>query len=251
MIKIAHLYPELLNLYGEDGNLKAITYALSTLNIEYSITNLTINSKFDICNYDFIYIGAGTEENLKIVANDIKKYTDDLKKYIENNKILLSTGNSLDLFGQYIKLPNDEKISTLDIFNFSSIENEKRIVSEVMFKMGTIEPLIGFYNNKISINEATVKNYNPLFEIYKTIGIDKNEFKFNGVTKNNFYGTHILGPILARNPELLKFFIARIIEISDVKNENLNSSLDLHFEYLAREEFIKNYYDKKKKSKIR
>lgn len=250
MIKIAHLYPELLNLYGEDGNLKAITYALTTLNIEFSVTNLTLGSNFDISTYDFIYIGSGTEENFKIVANDIKNYADDLKKYINNNKILLSTGNSLDLFGKYVKLLSGEKISTLDIFNFSAKENEKRIVSEVMFKMETIAPLIGFYNIQTTINEATVKNYNPLFEIYKTIGLDKENFKFNGVTKNNFYGTHILGPILARNPELLKFFISRLIQISDVEIENLTSTLDLHFEYSAREEFIKNYYDKKKKSKI-
>ncbi len=246
MIKIAHLYYDILNLYGEDGNLKALSYALSTLNIEHKIEKLTINDNIDFMLYDFVYIGSGTEKNLILALQDIKKYTNDIKKYIENDKIFLVTGNALDMFGKYIKLKDESKISTLDIFNFSSKENSDRIVCEVMFKMSTISPLIGFYNHSNILCHNLVKNYSSLFEITKTIGLDITSTE-EGITQKNFFGTYIIGPLLVRNPELLKFFVSRIIDICNVKLEDNTPKLNLDFESKSKNEFIKNYYEQNKK----
>ena len=249
MIRIAHLYYDLLNLYGEDGNIKALLNALSKLNIEYSFDKLSINDDINFQNYDFIYIGSGTENNLNIVLDNIKKYIKDIKNYIDSGKIMLITGNAIDMFGKYIKTIDENKIYTLDIFNFYSIEQEERIVSEVMFKMDTLKPLIGFYNTSYSMCEEVVKNYNKLFEVSNIIGYNKDKIKFVGINKNNFYGTHIIGPLLVRNPELLRFFINRIIEVCNIEIDSV--SLDFSFEQKAKEEFIKNYYEKKKVKKLR
>ena len=247
MVKIAHLYYDLLNLYGENGNVKALNFALDTLNIDYTTDYLTIDSNIDFLSYDFIYLGSGTEENLNLVANDIKKYEDDIRKYIEKNRLLLATGNSLDLFGKYIKLKNDTKISTLDIFNFFAKENDKRIVGEVMFSMGSIKQLIGFFNFQNILQEEVVKNYSNLFVISKTIGFESKKIE-EGIMKNNFYGTHIIGPILARNPEILRYFISRLIENVDIQLDTFK--IDTDFEQKARENFIKNYYLNKKKKNL-
>lgn len=249
MIKIAHLYYDLLNLYGEDGNIKALQNALSKLNIDSSVDNLTITDDIKFNNYDFIYIGSGTEENLNIVFEHIKNYINEIKKYIDSGKIMLVTGNTLDIFGKYIKTIDEKKHYTLDIFNFHSSEKEERIVSEVMFKMGTLGPLIGFYNTPNAMREEVVKNYDKLFEIIKRLGYENDKIKFAGVNKNNFYGTHILGPLLVRNPELLKFFIARIIEACNIEIDTI--SIDISMEQKAKEEFIKNYYENRKGKKLR
>ena len=249
MIKIAHLYYDLLNLYGEDGNIKALQNALSKLNIDYSLDRLTITDDIKFDNYDFIYIGSGTEENLNIVFEHLKNYIKDIKKYIESEKIMLVTGNTLDIFGKYIKTLDEKKHYTLDIFNYHSSEKEERIVSEVMFKMDTLGPLIGFYNTPNAMREEVVKNYNKLFQVIKRIGYQDDTIKFAGVNKNNFYGTHILGPLLVRNPELLKFFIARIIEVCNIEIDTIFT--DISLEQKAKEEFIKNYYENKKGKKLR
>ncbi len=249
MIKIAHLYYDLLNLYGDDGNLKAITYCLDKLNIEYSLDKITINDEFDLLAYDFIYVGSGTEKNLYLAINDIKKYESQIRQYIDDNKIFLATGNALDMFGKFIDSFSGEKIDTLDIFNFCSKEKNKRNVGEVMFAMGSIKPLIGFLNNTFSIEEETVKNYSNLFEIYKSIGytITKNA---EGVTKNNFYGTHIIGPILVRNPEILRYFVSRLIQEKNIELEDSITKIDTEFELKARDEFINNYYKNQKPKKL-
>lgn len=249
MVKIANLYYDLLNLYGEDGNIKALSNALDFLDVEYTIDNLTISDNLDLLSYDFIYIGSGTEKNIKLVANHMLKFQDMFKSYIDHDKVILATGNSPALFGKYIKNLDESKTITLNIFNYHYIEKKERIVSEVMFKLGNFHKMIGFYNTSYEIHEEHVKNYSNIFKINKSIGYNfKNENE--GISKNNFYGTNIIGPILVRNPEFLRFIISRILEKCEIILKDSTKAMSFDLETKAREEFIKNYYENKKNKKI-
>ena len=189
-IHIAHLYYDLLNLYGENGNIKALKNALEKNNDVY-IHFLTIGDDFNINDYDFIYIGMGTEENMHIALKDFIKYKDDLKKYIEDDKIILATGNSFEMFGKFINY-KDKHIKTLSIFNYYTEDTNKRVVGEKKLNCPfTSKPIIGFENR----GSTTKGNLN---------------FLENGYTYKNFYGTYIIGPILVRNPELLRYFIYKL-----------------------------------------
>ena len=94
MIKVAHLYYDLLNLYGEQGNILALKNSFKRQNIDIDVDYLTIGDTIDFQKYDLIYMGSGSYENLKIVLKDIMNYKKELKKYIDNKKHLLATGNS-------------------------------------------------------------------------------------------------------------------------------------------------------------
>ena len=74
MIRIAHLYYDLMNLYGESGNIKALKNWFDSQNIKIKIDAFTLNNKIDFKKYDLVYIGSGTESNQKIVLEDILKY---------------------------------------------------------------------------------------------------------------------------------------------------------------------------------
>ena len=115
IIHIAHLYYDLMNLYGEIGNIKALKYSLENSGVKVQIDNLTINDNIDFNKYDILYIGMGTEDNQILVLNDILKYKEEIKEYIENNKFILATGNSIELFGKTIN-----KIHALNIFEYTS-----------------------------------------------------------------------------------------------------------------------------------
>ena len=101
-VYIGHLYYDLMNLYGEIGNIKALKYSLENAGVKVVIDNLSINDDIDFSKYDILYIGSGTENNELIIINDIKKYKNELKKYIEDNKFVIATGNSIELFGKTI-----------------------------------------------------------------------------------------------------------------------------------------------------
>jgi len=217
-IYIAHLYYDLMNLYGELGNIKALTYSLKKQNIKIEVDNLSINDKIDFNKYDLIYIGCGTEKNQLIALNDILKYKKEIKDYIENDKFIIATGNSLELFGKRI-----DKNEALNIFSYTSTYLDKRIVGDYIKDLDKYK-LIGFLNigSKIENNEY------PLFD------------EKTGVTYKNFYGTYLLGPILVRNPELNKDIINKLIKSKDKKFKF--KSFDLKLDKKAHDSYLKTYH---------
>ena len=82
-IKVAHLYYDLMNLYGESGNVKALKMQLEGQGIKTTIKFLTIDDDLNFKDYDIVYIGSGTENNQKIVLNHLLKYL--VKEIINKN----------------------------------------------------------------------------------------------------------------------------------------------------------------------
>ena len=95
-IKIAHLYYDLMNLYGENANIRALKAAFERQNVNVEIHFLTIGDEINFNDYDIFYIGCGTEKYQLLVLEDLKKYKLDIKKSIDNNKYFFMTGNALE-----------------------------------------------------------------------------------------------------------------------------------------------------------
>ena len=102
-IKIAHLYYDLMNLYGESGNIIALEQAFNNQDMYVEVTNLSIDDKIDFNKYDIYYMGSGSEHNQLLVIEDLLKYKDKFKNAIENNKHIILTGNSYEILGKYIE----------------------------------------------------------------------------------------------------------------------------------------------------
>lgn len=200
-MKIAYLYYDFLNLYGESGNIKIISNILKYNKIKHEILYLSLDDELEFDKYDLVYIGSGTEDNLLIALKHLSKYKNDIKKYIEDNKFMLVTGNSVDMFGKKI---DDNK--ALNIFDYEVTKGIRK-KEEVYYNK-----ILGFINNN---------SYN-------------NKYCDTDIIRhNNFYGTYILGPILVRNPHLVKQFL------NNLTNKKLK--YDLKLETKAYNEFIKNF----------
>lgn len=208
-LNILCLYYDIMNLYGDTGNLKVLKYHLEELNIPYQIDKLTLEDKLNFSKYDLILIGAGTEENRLLALKHLKKYQKSLKTAIEKGKFFLITGNALPMFGK--KLYNEE---ALNIFDFSTKETKERVSKEVIINNDIGHPIYGFVNNQDDISN----HQNYLFE---------NE----GIKYKNFYGTQVLGPILSRNPDFLKYFLKELLQNTKYQDKidkinNLNTALN-------------------------
>ena len=127
-ITIGYLYHDLLNLYGDSGNIKTLLYHLKEQGIETNVKYMSINDKKEFNDVDILYIGSGTDDNLLVALDDIKKDKDKLKKYIDDKKFILSTGNSVELFGNYIV--SGKKIEALGLYDYVSMHQE-RIVKDI------------------------------------------------------------------------------------------------------------------------
>lgn len=220
-IKIAHLYYDLMNYYGEQGNVLALKTAIEYAGFKANVKTLSVDDEIDFEKYDIFYMGMGTKRNQEIVRKDILKYKDKIENVI-NKKMFIMTGNSYELFGKKI---DDKKC--LGVFNFES-KTTDRIVGEQVFKSDIIkETIIGFQNRFSSNN---IKD-DYLFEVIKGTGNDS-ESKVEGIHKNNFFGTYLLGPILIRNP-YFKDALLKYIGIDKVNTKLVD--------YKAYHEYLKNF----------
>lgn len=224
-IHIVHLYYDLLNLYGESGNIKAMKMQLENQGFNVSIHFKTLKDEIDFDKYDIIYISSGTEDSLELASKDIVKHKKEIKKAIDNNKFFLVTGNALNLFGK----SKDSKY--LEIFDYEVEKSDKRLIDEVFAECDFLESkVVGFQNQSTIIKN----NQNPMFKLKRGIN------DVDGIHYNNFYGTTVLGPILVRNPEFLRFFLTQVV--NQKFNENKKLKFDLNLDTKAYDEFIKNFY---------
>lgn len=227
LIRIAHLYYDLMNLYGERGNVLALSEALKRQGAKVMVDNVSKSSKIDFNKYDFIYIGCGTENSLEIARADILRYKTELKKVIKK-KFIIATGNALSLFGTSI---NGRE--ALDIFNFKSKTVRNRIVGEQVYKTYLVDgPIIAFQNRSI-INDI---NENHLFEVISG-NADNQKSKYEGLHINNFYGTSSIGPLLIRNPKLLDKIIKDFFDEKKYPYKEITNTP----EYQAYNEYLKMF----------
>jgi CobQ-like glutamine amidotransferase family enzyme len=215
-IRVAHLYYDLMNLYGEIGNLKVIEYQLKKQKINVIIDKLSLNDKIEFEKYDLIYIGSGTKKSTLLVLEDLKKYKQQVKEYIENNKFMLVTGNSINVFSK--KIGDTE---ALNIFDFNISYSNARLVGDVI-----LDNIIGFQNRDTLIEN----NNNPIF--------NNSEI---GIHYKNFYGTYIIGPLLIRNPNFSQKFIKNLI-ISK-KNDFKFRKFDFEIDKKASKSYVEIYYN--------
>lgn len=196
-IVIGHLFPYELTLYGENGNLKALVHELKKKNIEVEIKGINKEDKIDLKGLDMLYIGSGTINSIKEIKARLTPYKKEFLDFINKDKVLLATGNSIEIL-EFLGLYETkyyEKRRVADTEATTSLCNGK---------------IFGFQNT-----EYLIKSTNSvLFNI--DAGYGNNDTLMEGFEKNNFYATSIIGPILARNDNLNKFFIELLIKNKEI-----------------------------------
>lgn len=235
-IRIAHLYYDLMNLYGENGNVRYLQKKLEEQGFDAEVYFLTIDDDIDFDKYDFYYMGMGSDDNKLIVLEDILKYKKQIKNAINNGKYFLVTGNSIELFGEGIINLSNEFIVALETFKYQVREEEFRIVGEQYYESNLIkERIIGFQNrNSVIINCKEDK----LFKVLKGTGYKPNE-DIEGISYNNFFGTYLLGPILVRNPYFTDVLVKRLC---DERGVDYILQCD-EVAYKAYNEYLNNFYE--------
>ena len=203
-IKILHLYPNLMNLYGDYGNVLVLKKHLEDLKYKVTIDEKTIENNFDINDYDFIYMGSGKESSASLALENLIKHKKQLQTAIKKNKVILFTGNALELLGNKYG-----KQKGLGIFDFDVELTDKRYTGDVIVDNEQVGEVIGFIN-KCSI----IKNDLDTNKLFVYEFKDKNvvDNSLEGYRLNNMFATHIIGPVLAKNPSFINLIVELLVK---------------------------------------
>lgn len=213
-MNILHLYPNLMNLYGDYGNITVLIDHLKDLGIEVNLDKKEVTDLIDFNKYDFIYMGSGTEENEMIALQELKKYKVFLNNYCKQGKAGLFTGNAMELFGN--KINEEEALGFVD-FNVSI--TDKRYTGDVILKNDYLGEVVGFINRSSIIDGG---RDNSLFTYeFRYNNLPDNDYE--GFRYHNIFGTHVIGPVLVKNPKFMKYILQLLAKD---KYQDLNYSFE-------------------------
>lgn len=229
-LRIAHLYPDLLNLYGDSGNILCLQKRMQWRGIDCETDNIYLGMKYNFSDYDIVFIGGGQDFEQSLVLDDIGRGNDvELKKAVENETVVLAICGGFQLLGKYYKTYAGEVMEFTGILDFFTVGKEKRLIGNYAFKTAEKLEIIGFENH--SGRTYLGKNVQPLGRVIKGFGNNGRD-KTEGVRYKNTFGTYCHGPLLPKNPDFADMLIEKAL-IRKYGEAEL-SPLDNSVEILAR-----------------
>ncbi|MBQ1238311.1 MAG: hypothetical protein IIX70_08535 [Oscillospiraceae bacterium] len=209
-VNILWMYDDLLDLYGDWGNLLAIEKGLDAMGIEHETHKKSIGDAVDFAAYDLVYMGPGKARNLEKAAEDLLTRKEEVLSAIESGKLFLVTGNSRLAFGRSFETYSGTTAEGLGLFSCTGTETGNVFISDVLaelaFEKGTES--YGFINRTAHLKGDCGE---PLFLVKKGAGDGEGESADKeGSLYKNFFGTWQMGPVLVKNPSLLKELLRRL-----------------------------------------
>ena len=218
-VKILYLYPDFMNLYGDNGNVRILERRLKDQGFDVKIVNATITDEhisFD--DVDFVYMGSGYESNRDLVSKHIRKFKAEFISAVENGVPMLFTGNGYDILGKGITTSYGVFKNCLGLFNFTFKEQIKtRYTGDLILEdPETNEKYVGFVN-RAGVPEDQEE---MAFGIVKVIG--EYPVKKDGVRVNNLLGISLIGPVLLKNPVLADRFVEIICRRKGIEPKKIS-----------------------------
>lgn len=234
-LKIAWLYPDLLELYGDRGNIIILKHRADELGVQLKVDEFSIGDHFIPKHYDLIFLGGGADQDQGIFYDDLIKRRELLLEAIEDNVSMVLICGGYQLFGEYYLDAYGNKLDGLKIFDFYSEASEKRSIGYLTISCkldGETFNLSGFENH----GGQTKNVNNPLGNVLSGYGNNRDD-KHEGFTYKNVIGTYLHGPLLSRNPELTDLLLRRMAKRNRFELDF--SKGDSNFEKLAKKQILK------------
>lgn len=205
-INIAHLYPKLLNIYGDWGNVLTIKKRCQWRGIDVNIDSIDLNDSIDISKYDFYFMGGGQDTQQIAVSKELQKHKASLQDARDDHAVFLAICGGYQLFGHYYQPHNAEKLLGISLLDAYTVAGDTRFIGNVTANCDYVEPqtLVGFENHSglTYLQGETV----PMASV--VIGNGNNgKDKTEGARYKNVFGTYLHGSFLPKNPHFADYLI--------------------------------------------
>ena len=207
-ITVGHLYPDLLNLYGDRGNIQCLMKRCKWRGIEAETIVFELKDTIDFSKLDIVLLGGGSDREQMLVCEKLREIRQDFKSYVEDNGVVIAICGGYQLLGKYYKT-DQGMIDGLDLVDMYTEQEEGRLIGNIILKSDLFEmPIVGFENHggRTHINENQA-----LGKVLYGYGNDEKS-GYEGVVYKNVIGTYLHGPLLPKNPQLADLLIRRALE---------------------------------------
>ena len=213
-INIFHMYPDLLNLYGDGGNVSCLKKRLEWRGINTKVVEVKFQDEVNLENADVVFIGGGPDREQKLASQEIHKASSQISKFVNDNGVLLAICGGYQILGKTWVL-NDEDVpglGILDIETRRSLPGAPRLIGNIALDSKiSARPVIGYENH--AGRTFLGQNVEPFGRVIKGVGKGNNDDSLcDGVIYKNVIGTYLHGPLLAKNPEIADWLLKRAVQ---------------------------------------
>ena len=205
---IVHLYPDLLNLYGDRGNIMVMEKRCRWRGIEAILHTVNGDDPLDLSTADFVLLGGGSDKEQAIVCETLMQFKDELARYIDHGGCLLAVCGGYQLLGTRYSSALGE-LNGLGLFEFETVAGKGgRCIGNVVIDTDLGFEVVGFENHG---GLTYLHGQHPFGKIRYGYGNDGSGMD-EGLHEKNCIATYIHGPLLPKNPKLADHFIATALK---------------------------------------
>lgn len=215
-LRICHLYPDLLNLYGDRGNLLTLQRRCGWRKIDCTITSISLGQSFAASDFDLVFLGGGQDYEQNLLHHDLlDEKGPAIRAAVEDGLVFLCICGGFQLMGQYYEEQDGHRIECLGALDLWTVGRPERMIgdtiysSDLLAEAGLDPILVGFENH--SGRTWLGPQVRPLATVQKGHGNNGTD-QTEGAIYNNVYCTYSHGSFLPKNPDMADYLIIKALE---------------------------------------
>ncbi len=243
-LNICHLYPDLMDTYGDRGNIITLQKRCEWRNIDVKVTAVSIGQSLSTLGFDLFFFGGGQDRQQTMVGRDLAKKSSAIKKAVKASAVLLAICGGYQLLQNYFKTKDGQTISGIGLFDAYTLGSNDRMIQNLLIEISpdlnhdiatsykttnneprTMNQLIGFENH--SGKTYLGSSVQPLGRVIKGAG-NNGEDGTEGAIYKNAFGCYLHGSLLPKNPHFADYLIIKALErkFGKIKLEPLDDTLE-------------------------
>ncbi len=207
-LTIGHIYPDLLNLYGDQGNIRCLEMRLKWRGLEAEVIPILAGEPIDFKKMDILLLGGGSDREQKIACRYLLEYKEDFRTYAGDNGVLLAVCGGYQLLGTHYRT-KDDYIRGLGLLDIYTEWAPRRLVKNIILESPLSPcPVVGFENHG---GRTYIGNHRPFGKVLFGAG-NTGKSGYEGVLYKNVLGTYLHGPLLPRNPHICDHLLKQALK---------------------------------------
>lgn len=204
-VVIAHLYPRRMNIYGDTGNVIAVSRRLEWRGIAHRVDRVTAGADYDLLEADLVLAGGGEDTSQVAVADDLVARAENVRAAVEAGVGFLVVCGTYQLFGRRFVAADGVELPGIGVFGAETVGGSGRMIGNVVVD-SEFGRLVGFENH--GGRTLLDAGQEPLGRVLKGHGND-GESGLEGAVTGNCFGTYLHGSVLPKNPRFADALLQR------------------------------------------
>ncbi len=253
-LRIVHLFPELLNLYADQGNIAVLRSRAEGRGLSFTVRQVKLGQPLHLENADLLILGGGSDREQAVVAREMQRYKEDMAQAVDAGLPLLAVCGGYQLLGKYYELQSGERIEGLGLVDLVTRAGNTRLIGNIAihWKQDVEYSIGGGFASSSRLTNAhasgnrdeslphtvvgfenhagrTYHDYDPLGSVLKGGG-NNGQDQREGLQYKGILGTYIHGPLLPKNPHIADHLLKMALAYQGMPAElpALNDQLEWH-----------------------